>query len=75
MRLLRWVGLLLAAMTLPAAAVLAHDIPVDAVVRMFVRPQGQVLRVLVRMPLKCITDAEYRVASAISWTSPKSSRS
>jgi hypothetical protein len=59
MRLLRWLGLLLAAMTLPAAAVCAHDIPVDAVVRMFVKPQGQVLRVLVRMPLKCITDAEY----------------
>jgi hypothetical protein len=59
MRLLRWIGLLLAAMTLPAAAVCAHDIPVDAVVRMFVKPQGQVLRVLVRMPLKCITDAEY----------------
>jgi hypothetical protein len=59
MRLLRWIGLLLAAMTLPAAAVCAHDIPIDAVVRMFVKPQGQVLRVVVRMPLKCITDAEY----------------
>jgi hypothetical protein len=59
MGLQRWIGALLAAMLLLAAPAHAHDIPVDAVVRMFVKPQGQVLRVLVRMPLKCITDAEY----------------
>ena len=50
---------LLAALVLPAVPARAHDIPIDAVVRMFVKPQGQVLRVLVRMPLKSITDAEY----------------
>src|ERR1700690_1717847 len=55
----RWIGALLAAMTLVAAPAYAPDIPIDAVVRMFVKPQGQVLRVLVRMPLKSITDAEY----------------
>ena len=55
---LRWIGLALAAMTLAAAAS-AHDVPIDAVVRMFVQPQGTVLRVVVRMPLKCITDVEY----------------
>jgi hypothetical protein len=56
---LRWIGALLAAMTLLVAPAQAHDVPIDAVVRMFVKPQGRVLRVLVRMPLKCITDAEY----------------
>lgn len=56
---LRWVGALLAAMTLLVAPAQAHDVPIDAVVRMFVKPHGRVLRVLVRMPLKCITDAEY----------------
>ena len=56
---LRWIGWLLAAMTMLAEPARAHDIPVDAVVRMFVKPQGLVLRVLVRMPLKCISDAEY----------------
>ncbi len=40
----------------PAAA---HDIPIEALVRMFVKPQGHTLRVLVRMPLKSITEAEY----------------
>jgi hypothetical protein len=50
---------LLVAMMLLAAPASGHDVPVDAVVRMFVKPQGRVLRVLVRMPLKCITDAEY----------------
>jgi hypothetical protein len=59
MAALRWLGLLLAAMMLLAAPADAHDIPVDAVVRMFVKPQGQVLRVLVRMPLKSSTDVEY----------------
>jgi hypothetical protein len=67
----RWIGALpaamrslaalmvLAVMALPAVPARAHDIPIDTVVRMFVKPQGQVLRVLVRMPLKSITDAEY----------------
>ena len=60
MALLRWLGLLLAAIMLLTAPVRAHDIPIDAVVRMFVKPQGQVLRVLVRMPLKATTeDVEY----------------
>ncbi len=50
---------LLAALCLIAAPAAAHDIPIEAVVKMFVKPQGHVLRVLVRMPLKSITDAEY----------------
>lgn len=42
-----------------AAPAAAHDIPIDAMVRMFVKPQGHTLRVLVRMPLKSISAAEY----------------
>lgn len=49
---------LLAALSLLAPAA-AHDIPLDAVIRMFVKPQGNTLRVLVRMPLKSFTEAEY----------------
>ena len=56
MAVLRRIGLLLATMSLLTAPARAHDIPIDAVVRTFVKPQSQVLRVLVRMPLKCITD-------------------
>ncbi|MGA2563421.1 MAG: HupE/UreJ family protein [Steroidobacteraceae bacterium] len=60
MAALRCIGLLVAAMALLTAPVRAHDIPIDAVVRMYVKPQGQVLRVLVRMPLKSTTeDMEY----------------
>ena len=49
---------LLAALSFVAPAA-AHDIPIEALVRMFVKPQGHTLRVLVRMPLKSITEAEY----------------
>jgi hypothetical protein len=60
MAALRCIGLLVAAMAQLTAPVRAHDIPIDAVVRMYVKPQGQVLRVLVRMPLKSTTeDMEY----------------
>jgi HupE / UreJ protein len=49
---------LLAALSFVAPAA-AHDIPIEAMVRMFVKPQGHTLRVLARMPLKSITEAEY----------------
>lgn len=42
-----------------ASHALAHNIPVGATVQMFVKPQGHVLRVLVRVPLTTYTDAEY----------------
>jgi hypothetical protein len=45
---------LLAALSFVAPAA-AHDIPIEAMVRMFVKPQGHTLRVLARMPLKSIT--------------------
>ena len=40
----------------PAAA---HDIPLDILVKMYVKPQGHTLQVLMRMPLASIQDAEY----------------
>src|SRR5579864_5504990 len=58
MHMKRLVLALLAALCFATPA-MAHDVPLDAVVRMFVKPQGHTLRVLVRMPLKSITEAEY----------------
>ncbi len=42
-----------------AATATAHDIPNDVVVHMFVRPDGQRLRVLVRAPLAAMRDVPF----------------
>ena len=52
-------ALLLAALIFSAGPASAHNIPVDAVVQMFVKPQGHTLHVLVRVPLTTYTDADY----------------
>lgn len=52
-------ALLVAALIFFASHTFAHNIPVGATVQMFVKPQGHVLRVLVRVPLTTYTDAEY----------------
>jgi hypothetical protein len=52
-------ALLLAALTFFAASVSAHDIPRDVTVQTFVKPEGQTLRMLVRVPLKAIMDVEF----------------
>ena len=52
-------ALLLAALIFSAGPASAHNIPVDAMVQMFVKPQGHTLHVLVRVPLTTYTDAEY----------------
>jgi len=54
---LRIFGLLSAAalVVLPFVA-RAHDIPNDVTVQMFVKPEGQHLRILVRVPLKAMRD-------------------
>jgi len=52
-------ALLLAALTFFAAPVSAHDIPRDVTVQAFVKPEGQTLRMLVRVPLKAIMDVEF----------------
>lgn len=52
-------ALLLAALIFSADPASAHNIPVDAMVQMFVKPQGHTLHVLVRVPLTTYTDADY----------------
>lgn len=37
----------------------AHDIPADVLVNAFVKPEGQRLRLLVRMPLKAMREVDY----------------
>lgn len=37
----------------------AHDLPLDVLVKMYVKPEGHTLKVLMRMPLKAVQDAEY----------------
>ena len=49
-------GLLLAAMT---GGVRAHDIPNDVTVRAFVKPEGDRLRMLVRVPLEAMLDINF----------------
>ena len=50
----------LAALTLalPACAS-AHDIPADVMVSAFVKPEGERLRLLIRVPLKAMRDVDY----------------
>ena len=43
----------------PAQRLAAHDIPSDATVQMFVKPAGNRLNILVRVPLKTMRDVEF----------------
>ncbi len=52
-------ALLLAAFTLFAAPVFAHFIPRDATVLAFLKPEGQTLKLLIRVPLNGIEDVEF----------------
>jgi hypothetical protein len=56
LRVLACLALLLLAV--PAAGVAAHDIPVDVTVQAFVKPEGDRLRLLVRVPLEAMRDGE-----------------
>jgi hypothetical protein len=56
---LRRFVLLLAVLMLWAAPASAHDIPSDATVQAFVKPEGHILRLLVRLPLKTVMDVEF----------------
>jgi HupE / UreJ protein len=51
-------ALLLAALTILAAPALAHFIPRDVTVLSFVKPEGNTLKVLMRVPVKGIEDVE-----------------
>jgi hypothetical protein len=42
----------------PPAGVAAHDIPVDVAVQAFLKPEGERLRLLVRVPLEAMRDAD-----------------
>jgi hypothetical protein len=58
----RLAGVFLALLlVLPARNALAHDIPADAIVRVFVWPQGERLRLLVRMQMASIQEIEWPV--------------
>lgn len=50
--------ILAASLALPVSAA-AHDIPVDVTTHMLVRPSGERLQVLVRVPLKSMRDVEF----------------
>ena len=52
-------ALLLVALVFPAARLSAHDIPRDVTVQAFFKPEGQTLRLLMRVPLKAIMDIEF----------------
>jgi len=58
MFVLRRLVLLLAALMLWVAPASAHDIPSDATVQAFVKPEGHILRLLVRLPLKTVDEPE-----------------
>lgn len=51
--------MLLAALAFLCQPAFAHEVPVSATLQMFVKPEGQTLRVLVRVPLVTYTDGEY----------------
>src|SRR5262247_2768457 len=50
---------LLAAVFALSYAVLAHDIPNDVTVQMFMKPEGERLRLLVRAPLRACRDVDF----------------
>jgi len=56
---LRLLAVVTAVVVSAAAPSYAHDIPRDVTVQMFLKPEGRVLRILVRVPLKGIMDVEY----------------
>ncbi len=53
--LLRWLTISL----LAVLSLAAHDIPSDIAVQAYVRPEGQRLRVVMRMPLKALRDVNF----------------
>ena len=57
-RVLTLVGVLLALLVWTGRPA-AHDLPADVVVHAFVRPEGQRLRLIVRVPLEAMRDVDY----------------
>jgi hypothetical protein len=52
-------ALLLAPLLLVVMSASAHDIPIDALAQIYVKPDGQHLNVLIRVPLKAMRDVEF----------------
>jgi len=52
-------ALLCAAPFVVPRAAWAHEIPVDVVVRAFVKPEGRTLRMLVRVPMEAMRDVDF----------------
>ena len=46
---------------LAAGTAFAHDIPASVIVQAFVRPQGDTLRLLVRVPMSAVRDVEFPI--------------
>ncbi len=57
-KLLTRLALAVALLVLPGPGVAAHEVPNEVTVSGFVRPQGQTLTVLLRVPLKSMRDIE-----------------
>ncbi len=58
-RIGRILGMVTAALAFLARGAAAHEIPADVLVQAFVKPQGRVLHVLVRVPLGAMRDVEF----------------
>jgi hypothetical protein len=55
-----WISLFIAALVfLFPHALMAHDIPNDVTVQVFVKPEGQKLHLLLRVPLNAMRDTEF----------------
>src|SRR3954453_10739069 len=57
-------SLFLTALLIAPAGALAHDIPADVAVHMFVAPRGQSLGVLIRVPMQALRDIDIPERSA-----------
>src|SRR5690242_6191145 len=58
-RRFRIAAFVLALALLPICAALAHDIPNDVTVQAFVKPEGDKLHLLLRVPLNAMRDTEF----------------
>lgn len=56
--ILRWTLAIFTLVLLPGG-IAAHDIPTDLTARIFVKPEGQRLRVLMRIPLGAVRDVQF----------------
>ena len=54
-----YVAAFVATLACVAGTACAHDIPRDVTVQTFVKPDGQTLRVLARVPLRALSDVEF----------------